>query len=75
RQGDTVKVIKGTFKNIEGKVKRVDVKRQMAYIENVSIKKSDGSTVDVPIRIPNLMITQLNLDDKYRKEKLEAKQA
>lgn len=75
RQGDTVKVIKGTFKNIEGKVKRVDVKRQMAYIENVSIKKADGSTVDVPIRIPNLMITQLNLDDKYRKEKLEAKQA
>ncbi len=73
RVGDTVKVLKGSFKGVEGKVKRVDVKRQMIYIENVSRKRVDGSTVDVPIRVPNVMITQLNLDDKYRREKLEMK--
>lgn len=73
RVGDTVKVMKGIFKGVEGKVKRIDVKSQMVYLENVSRKKADGSTVDVPIRAPNLMITQLNLDDKLRKEKLEAK--
>ncbi|MCX8201032.1 MAG: 50S ribosomal protein L24 [Candidatus Caldarchaeum sp.] len=75
RVGDTVKVMKGSFKGVEGKVKRVDVKRLMVYVDNVSRKKADGSTVDVPIRPPNLMITQLNLDDKLRKEKLEAKPA
>ncbi|MEM1946761.1 MAG: 50S ribosomal protein L24 [Candidatus Caldarchaeum sp.] len=75
RVGDTVKVMKGGFKGVEGKVKSVDVKRQMVYVENVSRKKADGSTVDVPIRVPNVMLTQLNLDDKYRKEKLEAKAA
>lgn len=73
RVGDTVKVLKGSYKGVEGKVKKVDVKRMMVYMENVSRKKADGSTVDVPIRAPNLMITQLNLDDKLRKEKLEAK--
>jgi large subunit ribosomal protein L24 len=72
RSGDTVKVLKGVFKGVEGKVKRVDVRRMMVYVENVSRKKADGSTVDVPVRVPNVMITQLNLDDKYRKEKLEA---
>jgi ribosomal protein uL24 len=50
----------------------VDVRRMMVYVENVSRKKADGSTVDVPVRVPNVMITQLNLDDKHRKEKLEA---
>ncbi|MCS7110591.1 MAG: 50S ribosomal protein L24 [Candidatus Caldarchaeum sp.] len=74
RVGDTVKVLKGSFKGVEGKVKRVDVKKMMVYMENVSRKKTDGSTVDVPVRAPNLMITQLNLDDKLRKQKLEAKQ-
>jgi len=73
RVGDTVKVMKGVFKGVEGKVKRVDVRRQMVYVENVTRKKADGSSVDVPIRTPNLMITQLNLDDEYRKAKLEAK--
>ncbi|MEM4302340.1 MAG: 50S ribosomal protein L24 [Candidatus Caldarchaeum sp.] len=75
RVGDTVKILKGSFKGVEGKVKRVDLRRQMVYVENVSRKKTDGSTVDVPIRVPNVMLTQLNLDDKYRKEKLEAKAA
>lgn len=72
RVGDTVKVLKGSFKGVEGKVKKVDVQRMMVYIENVSRKKADGSSVDVPIRVPNILITQLNLDDKYRKERLEA---
>ncbi|MEM2096146.1 MAG: 50S ribosomal protein L24 [Candidatus Caldarchaeum sp.] len=73
RIGDTVKVMKGVFKGVEGKVKRVDIKRQMVYMENVSRKKADGSSVDLPIRVSNIMLTQLNLDDEYRKQKLEAK--
>ncbi len=64
--------MKGVYKGVEGKVKMVDVGRMMVYVENVSRKKADGSTVDVPVRVPNVMITQLKLDDNYRKERLEA---
>jgi hypothetical protein len=31
----------------------------------------DGSTVQIPIRPENVMITKLNLDDSRRREKLE----
>ncbi|GBC70109.1 hypothetical protein HRbin01_01817 [archaeon HR01] len=71
RTGDTVKILSGDFKGVEGKVKAVDIKRRRVYVENVTDKKADGSNVDVPIRVSKVMITQLNLDDKYRKSKLE----
>ncbi len=71
RKGDTVKVLRGEFRGIQGKVINVDRKRKRIFIENVTRKKVDGSTVNVPIHVSNVMITQLNLDDKYRKTLLE----
>ncbi|MEM1944735.1 MAG: 50S ribosomal protein L24 [Nitrososphaerota archaeon] len=71
RMGDTVKILSGDFKGVEGKVKAVDIRGLRVYVENVTDKKADGSNVDVPIRVSKLMITQLNLDDSYRRSKLE----
>lgn len=71
RKGDTVKVLRGEFKGIQGKVINVDRKRMKVYIENVTRKKADGSTVNVPIHVSKVLITQLNLDDEYRKILLE----
>lgn len=71
RKGDTVKVLRGEFKGIQGKVINVDRRRMRIYIENVTRKKADGSTVNVPIHVSKVMITQLNLDDEYRKALLE----
>lgn len=68
RKGDTVKIMKGEFKGIEGKVTKVDRKRQFVYVENVTVKKADGSTRPRPISVSNVMIMNLNLDDEYRKE-------
>lgn len=71
RKGDTVKVLRGEFKGIQGKVINVDRRRMRIYVENVTKKKADGSTVNVPIHVSKVMITQLNLDDEYRKTLLE----
>lgn len=73
RKGDTVKILVGEFKGVEGKVIGVDRRRQMIYVENVTMKKADGTTKPRPIHVSNVVITALNLDDKYRKEVLESK--
>lgn len=64
--GDTVKILRGEYRGIEGKVSGVDRKRQYLYVENVTMKKADGTTKPRPIHVSNVMITQLKLDDKYR---------
>jgi large subunit ribosomal protein L24 len=71
RKGDTVRVLRGEFKGVQGKVINVDRKRMRVFIENVTRKKVDGSTVNVPIHVSKVMITQLNLEDEYRKTLLE----
>jgi len=70
RVGDRVKILRGEFKGVEGKVTGVDRERQMIYVENVTIKKADGSSVPRSIHVSNVMITELNLDDEYRKKAL-----
>jgi len=73
RQGDTVVIIKGSFKGIVGKVIEVDVKRLRIYIDKVTRKRSDGRVVHVPIRPWNVRIVDLDLKDPKRKEILERK--
>jgi large subunit ribosomal protein L24 len=68
---DTVQITKGDRRLSEGKVLRVDSKRVKIYIEGVTRTRMDGSTVQLPIQPENVMITQLNLDDGIRREKLE----
>ncbi|HIQ30094.1 MAG TPA: 50S ribosomal protein L24 [Candidatus Caldiarchaeum subterraneum] len=71
RVGDTVKIMWGDFKGVEGKVREVDRRNRRVYVENVTRKKVDGSTVHVPVAVAKVMITQLNLEDEYRRKKLE----
>lgn len=70
RVGDKVRILRGEFKGVEGKVTGVDRERQVIYVENVTIKKADGTSVSRPIHVSNVMITELNLDDEYRKKAL-----
>ncbi|MGD2200431.1 MAG: 50S ribosomal protein L24 [Candidatus Bathyarchaeota archaeon] len=71
RSDDTVQITKGDRKLSEGKVMRVDVKRGKIYVEGVTRNRMDGSTVQIPIRPENVIITRLNLDDSKRREILE----
>jgi len=68
---DTVTITKGDRRLSEGKVLRVDTKESRVYIEGVTRNRLDGSTVQIPIRPANVMITRLNLDDDWRKKVLE----
>jgi large subunit ribosomal protein L24 len=71
RSGDTVRVMRGDHKGFEGKVARVDRKKFRIYVEGLTREKVDGSTVFIPIHPSKVMITKLNLDDKWRKKILE----
>jgi len=70
-RGDTVKVVRGNFKNHVDKVREVDLVRQVIEVEGVVTTKVDGSKVPRPIHPSNVIITKLNLTDPKRREKLE----
>ncbi len=70
RKGDTVKVMRGDFRDHEGKVAGVDLKRESIEVDGVTVHKSDGSEVARPIHPSNVMITKLELKDKMRTRKL-----
>lgn len=71
RKGDRVKIVRGQFKGKLGKVSDVDKKRIKVFVEGAEMTKKDGSKSFYPIHPSNLMITELNLEDKYRKEKIQ----
>jgi len=73
RSGDTVRILRGDFKGLEGKVSRVDRKKYRIFVEGITREKVDGTTVLVPIHPSKVMITNLNLDDKWRKKILNRK--
>lgn len=64
--GDTIKVIRGEYSGIEGKVERVNMKRGSLAIEGIQREKVRGGNVKVEINSSNVVITDLDLDDKYR---------
>jgi large subunit ribosomal protein L24 len=68
---DTVSITKGDRKLAEGRVLRVNTKDLKIYVEGVTRTRQDGSTVQIPIRAENVMITKLNLDDVWRRDMLE----
>jgi len=73
RVGDKVQVMRGDFKGFEGKVLSVDRKKFKIAIEGITREKVDGTTINVPIHPSKVMITELNLDDKWRRKIIERK--
>jgi large subunit ribosomal protein L24 len=70
-EGDNVKVLRGEFKGIEGKVTRVSTERRGIAIEGIKREKLKGGNVDIYIHPSNVIITSLNLEDKWRQNRLE----
>lgn len=70
-KGDSVKVLRGEYKGIEGKVIRVYTKAGRLSLEGVTREKIAGGTVPVRIHASKVAVTTLNLDDKLRKSRLE----
>jgi len=70
-KGDTVKVMRGNFRGHEDKVAKVNVRDQTVEIEGVVITTAKGTKIAKPIHANTLLITKLNVTDKWRREKLE----
>jgi large subunit ribosomal protein L24 len=73
RSGDTVRVMRGDHRGVEGKVTRVNLTKYRVYVEGLTREKVDGTTVFLPVHPSKVVITRLNLDDKWRKKILETK--
>jgi large subunit ribosomal protein L24 len=75
RKGDTVMIMRGDRKGAEGKVTQINRKNYRIFVEGADREKVDGTKISVPIHPSKVMITRLNLDDKWRKKILERKGA
>ena len=68
RKGDTVRILRGSFRGIEGEVSAVGYKSMKLTIEGVTFEKSDGSAQNFPVQACNCEIIKLkNMKDKRRK--------
>jgi len=72
RIGDTVKILTGQYKNIEGKITHVYTNENKISIEGVTREKLTGGTTPIKIHSSNVLITGLDLKDKSRQEMLES---
>ncbi len=75
RKGDTVLIVRGSYKGIEGRVVRVSVKKCRIYVEGATRTKSDGTEIYVPIHPSKVVITKLDLSDERRRQVIERKRA
>jgi len=73
RKGDTVRIMRGSFKKKTGKISDVNLLNSKVFIEGVQQSKRDGTKVNVPFEPSNLQITALNLEDKKRMKIIERK--
>ena len=71
RIGDTVKILTGQYKNIEGKITHIYTNENKISIEGVTREKLTGGTTPIKIHSSNVLITGLELKDKSRQEMLE----
>lgn len=72
-EGDSVKVIRGEFNGVDGKVTKVSASNGGLTIEGVKKEKLKGDKYNIYIHTSNIEVTGLNTDDKWRINKLEGK--
>ena len=72
-EGDSVSILRGEFKGVDGKISKISTQKTSVSIEGVKKEKTKGDKFDVYIHTSNLVITSLNTSDKWRMAKLEGK--
>jgi ribosomal protein uL24 len=72
RKDDEVTIVRGSFKNREGRVTQCYRKKFVIHVERVVREKANGASVNIGIHPSKVVITKLKLD-KDRKAILERK--
>jgi len=70
KKGDKVKVCVGKFKGKTGKILTVNLKKSKIIVEEIQVKKQDGSKASVKLQPSNLQIIEL-ADRKFKEKKTE----
>jgi large subunit ribosomal protein L24 len=73
RKGDKVRILRGSSTKKEGKIDQVDLKKGKVTIVGLEFIKKDGTKTPMSFVPSNLMIIDLDLSDKKRKNKLQSK--
>jgi large subunit ribosomal protein L24 len=78
RKDDFVRVVKGEFDGIEGKVLSIDKTVRKITIEECTLQKKDGSNYYVPIAVANVLMTKFGMKknkmDPWRQKMIQRKQ-
>jgi len=59
RKDDRVRIVQGEFKDIEGKVLKINKKTRKITVEECMNEKKDGSTIYIPISVSRVRIVKL----------------
>lgn len=73
KKGDTVQIMRGDFKEHEGKVEKVDLRNYRVLVDGATVEKVDGTNIYFPIHPSNLRIVEMDLSDDKRNEIIERK--
>lgn len=66
REGDTVKIMKGEFKGVTGKINGVNLKKSTVYVDGAGRTRKDGTKSFLPLRPSSLMLVEISVEDKKR---------
>lgn len=69
--GDTVEVTRGDFAGETGEIATVDLKDAVVHVEGITLERADGEEVPRPLDASNLRVTDLDLEDPRREDRLE----
>jgi len=72
-EGDSITIVRGEFKGVDGKISKVSTQKSSVSIEGIKKEKTKGDKFDIYIHTSNLVVTSLNTGDKWRMAKLEGK--
>jgi ribosomal protein uL24 len=72
RKDDEVTIVRGTYKNREGRVTACYRKKFVIHVERIVREKANGASIPVGIDASKVVITKLKLD-KDRKKIIERK--
>ncbi|MBN2454626.1 50S ribosomal protein L24 [Candidatus Woesearchaeota archaeon] len=71
KKGDTIRILRGSFKGKDGKVDRVDVKKGLISVSGIEITKREGTKSFPKINPSNVIIKTLDIEDKRRADSLK----
>ena len=73
KTGDKVRIARGQFKKKTGVVDKIDLKKSKVFVRGIEVIRKDGTKVFFPLEPSNLIITEINIDDRKRSNIIERK--